>query len=134
MFLDLKNDSLESMIFPIFSMHSNTWALWKTMDEKVTIIIIVAPVSPMHTVYSVKPLATQKMYTNSELMRNPNRQNTNNTLMLNAYFWPHCCAEVMPKIAYCFWILRNIFISFALDSRKYFFSPNVRIFNIKFIQ
>lgn len=111
-------DSLWSMSFSIVSMISNNWVFRNAMAAKQTNMMIVPEIPLTHTIYSMKPSATQNMYTKIEAAVHPNIKKPMNSCSLNEYFWVNWFDALMPNIAYCFWIVWKIFI---FSRKKVFF-------------
>lgn len=77
------DDPLVSMSFSILSMLSNSVVFLKTMAARQTNIMILAEVAQMQFTYSMKSLATWKMYTKCETITHSNNKNPNTILLLN---------------------------------------------------
>lgn len=75
------------MSFSHLSKFSNTKAFLKTMATKQTNIRILADVSMPHSIYSIKPSATQRKYTHSERIKNPKNKNPQNALIVIGHLW-----------------------------------------------
>lgn len=99
------------MSFSRQSMLLNSRVLLEAIAAKETNTILLPDIEQMHSMCSIKPLATQKMYTNCDAMEHPNNRKPKSTLSLNGNFRVDCCDRLMPKIAYCRWTFPKIFMS-----------------------
>lgn len=109
-----KVDSLVSINFSILSMLSKKVFFRQTMAAKQTNIILVAKIEHVQFTYSIKPLATWKMYTNCEANKHPNSRKPWKTRFSAGYFWFDWFVELMPRISYCLWIVWKILILFLI--------------------
>lgn len=98
------------MIFSKLLMFSNSMVLLKTAAAKHTNIKILAAVVQMHSIYSMKLLATWIMFTKRITTEHPNNKKPKIILLLNKSKLVDWCDELMPKIAYCFRTVWKIFI------------------------
>lgn len=86
--------SLPFKSFSIFSMVSNNEVLLAKTAAKQTNTITAPNAEQMHSIYSVKPLATWEAYTNCEIILHPDNKKPKQILSLNEWL-----DELMPKTA-----------------------------------
>lgn len=93
----LEDGSLVSMSFSMLSMLLESVAFLRTTGKKQTNIIIPPDIEPAHSIYSISPLATRKMYTNCETELQLNDKKPKNTPSLIGFFGPNRFDGRMPK-------------------------------------
>lgn len=103
----------------ILSMLSKSAVFRKAMAAKQTNIIMLDEPELMHSIYSIKILATWRRYTNCEAMRHPNNNEPQNTRPLNRTVWLDVL--LTPRCAYRVWIVCRIFISLRVPNFTYEF-------------
>lgn len=94
------------MISSIWSMLSNTASLLNTMAAKQTNIIALPESEEMHSINSIKPLASNRRYSNCKPTANQN------IIKPTSIFLLHVCwsDRMMPRDVKCNWIIWKIFI------------------------
>lgn len=102
--------------------HLNRVDFLKTIDVKQANTIITPDAEHMHTMCSISPLATQKMYTRCKIKEHMNNKKPKSILSLNGYFWINWFDEWMPTIANCVWTVWKIFIVFLQSLFKVWIS------------
>lgn len=93
------------MSFSILSMLSNSRVFFEAMVARLINNTIIEKIEEMQSTYSIKPLATWKVYTICKEIMKPRHKREMRTFPLNGWF-----DELTPRTAYCFRTVWKIFI------------------------